>query len=321
MPEVVCLGILVADVLARPVDAFPERGRLTLVDRMELHTGGCAGNTAVGLSRLGISARVIGKIGNDGFGDFYVSVMARERVDAGGIVRDDSANTSSTMVLIHGDGERSFIHYIGANGTLHAEDIDLAQLAGVKLLHVAGALLMPGIDGEPTARILKHAKERGIITSMDTVWDGTGRWMAAIEPALTYLDYFLPSIEEARMLTGVESPEDVAEAFLARGVGVVALKMGEDGCYVATRSGQFRVPAFEVPAIDATGAGDAFAAGFLAGVVKGWSLRETARFANAVGALCTLAIGTTAGIKSMAETQQFMLSTGLRVAKRRPAVR
>ena len=312
MPEVVCLGILVADILARPVDRYPERGRLVLVDRMELHTGGCAGNTAVGLSRTGIPAGVIGKVGNDGFGDFYMSVMAREGVDATGIVRDASVNTSSTMVLIHGDGERSFIHYIGANGALRAEDVSLDRLAGVKVLHVAGALLMPGLDGEPSARILASAKRRGMITCLDTAWDGTGRWMQTLAPCLEHLDYLLPSIEEARMITRAHEPDEIAQVFLSRGVGVVALKMGEDGCYVASRSGRMHVPAFRVDAIDATGAGDAFAAGFIAGVVKGWSLAETARFANAVGALCTLAIGTTAGIRSLDETQQFVASTPLR---------
>jgi sugar/nucleoside kinase (ribokinase family) len=314
MPEVACLGILVADVLARPVDEYPERGRLVLVERMELHTGGCAGNTAVGLSRIGISAGVIGKVGNDGFGDFYLSVMAREGVDAAGIVRDASVNTSSTMVLIHGDGERSFIHYIGANGTLHAEEVRLDQLGGARLLHVAGALLMPGFDGEPTARVLAEARRRGIITCLDTAWDGTGRWMRTLAPCLEHLDYLLPSIEEARMITGADKPGDIARVLLSHGVGVVALKMGEDGCYVASRSESMHVPAFRVPAIDATGAGDAFAAGFIAGVVKGWSLGETARFANAVGALCTLAIGTTAGIRSMEETQRFIAATPVRAA-------
>lgn len=312
MPEVVCLGILVADVLAKPVDHFPERGRLVLVERMELHTGGCAGNTAIGLRRIGIPAGVIGKVGEDGFGDFYLSVMAREGVDYSGIARDRSANTSSTMVLVHGDGERSFIHYIGANAQLRAEEVDLGLLDGARVLHVAGALLMPGLDGEPTASLLQAARARGLVTSLDTAWDSTGRWMKAIAPALPHLDYFLPSIEEARMLTGAHDPADIAEALLACGTGVVALKMGEDGCYVAGRGEKLRVPAFDVATIDATGAGDAFVAGFLAGVVKGWSLRETARFANAVGALCTLAIGTTAGIRSMEETREFMASARLR---------
>jgi len=136
--------------------------------------------------------------------------------------------------------------------------------------------------------------------------------MTALEPALEHLDYFLPSVEEARMLSELNEPVDIAQFFLARGVGVVALKMGEDGCYVASRAEAFCVPAFAVSAMDATGAGDAFAAGFLAGVVKGWSLRETARLANAVGALCTLAMGTTAGIRSMEATLEFMAATPLR---------
>jgi len=157
MPEVMCLGILVADVLARPVDEFPERGRLMLVDRMELHAGGCAGNTAIGLARIGVSAGVIGRVGDDGFGDFLVSVMRREGVEADGIARDQSANTSGTMVMVHGDGERSFIHYLGANGELVAEDVDLDRLAGAKVLHVAGSLLMPKFDGEPTAQVLREA--------------------------------------------------------------------------------------------------------------------------------------------------------------------
>jgi sugar/nucleoside kinase (ribokinase family) len=312
MPEVMCLGILVADVVAKAVDVFPERGKLVLVERMGLHTGGCASNTAIGLARIGISAGIIGKVGNDGFGDFFLSVMEREGVEATAVARDAATNTSATMVLVHGDGERSFIHYLGANAVLRAEDVDPAAFAGARVLHVAGALLMPALDGEPTMRLLLEAKARGLITSLDTAWDSTGRWMELIAPALPHLDYFVPSIEEARMLTRAQAPADIADALLAHGVGVVALKMGEHGCYVASRSQRLRLPAFDVATVDATGAGDAFAAGFLAGIVKGWSLEQTARFANAVGALCVLDIGTTAGIKDLEETLRFMASTRLR---------
>jgi sugar/nucleoside kinase (ribokinase family) len=314
VPEVICLGILVADVIAKPVDVFPGRGKLVLVKQLELHTGGCASNTGIGLARIGISAGVIGKVGNDGFGDFFVKAMQREGIDTANIMREDTAITSATMVLVHGDGERSFIHCLGANAALRLADVDLSALAGSRLLHVAGSLLLPGLDGPPTAQVLKQAKARGLMTSLDTAWDSTGQWMTLIQPSLPYLDYFLPSIEEARMLTGQERPADVAAALLDHGVGVVALKMGQDGCYVAGRAQSVRLPAFDVPTVDATGAGDAFAAGFLAGVLKGWDLEQTARFANAVGALCVLAIGTTAGIKGMEETLEFMASTPLRRA-------
>jgi sugar/nucleoside kinase (ribokinase family) len=312
MVDVVCLGILVADVVAKPVEALPDRGRLLLVDQMELHTGGCAGNTGIGLSRLGVRASVIGKVGRDGFGDFYVARLCKEGLDAEGVVRDDVALTSATMVMVHGDGERSFLHYLGANATLTDADVVMDRLKGAKILHVAGALLMPSFDGEPTARVLKQAKAMGLTTALDTAWDGTGRWMKTMAPCLPYVDVAVPSIEEARMLTGRQEPEAVAQALVDHGIKTVALKMGEQGCYVRTAEGSWRLPAYRIDAVDATGAGDAFAAGFLAGVVKGWDPEKTGRFANAVGALCTLAIGTTAGLRGMEETLEFMNRTPTR---------
>ena len=93
----------------------------------------------------------------------------------------------------------------------------------------------------------------------------------------------------------------------------MALKMGIDGCLVMNSGRQsFRIPAFEVAAVDATGAGDAFAAGFIAGIWKGWTLEETARLANAVGALCVTQVGAAGGLKSLAETLEFMDVAGLR---------
>jgi len=312
MVDVVCLGILVADVVAKPVEAMPDRGKLLLVDQMELHTGGCAGNTGIGLSRLGIRASVAGKVGNDGFGDFYVTRLRKEGLDTQGVVRDGVTTTSATMVLVHADGERSFIHYLGANATLTDADVQTDWLRGAKLLHMAGALLMPRFDGEPMARVLKQARQMGLTTTLDTAWDSTGRWMKTLAPCLPHVDVFLPSIEEARMLTGRQEPGAVAQALMDRGVKTVALKMGEQGCYVRSPEGEWRLPAYRIEVVDATGAGDAFAAGYLAGMVKGWDMEKTGRFANAVGALCTLAIGTTAGIRGLEESLEFMDRTPTR---------
>jgi len=309
MSDVVCVGIIVADVLGRPVEALPARGTLMLVDKMELHIGGCASNTAIGLSRIGISSSVIGKVGKDGFGDFVVKYMQQQGVEVSGVVRDEREFTSATMVLVHADGERSFIHYLGANAALNEENIDFSIIQKARLLHVAGALVLPSLDGEPMARLLKKARAAGLTTALDTVWDAQNRWMKALKPALEFVDYFLPSFEEAKMLTGQETPEEVAAALLDKGVGTVALKLAEQGCYVRTREAEIRAPAYEIQCLDATGAGDAFVAGFLAGVLKGWDLEKTARFANAVGALACLAIGTTNGVRSLEETLEFQENT------------
>ncbi len=132
--------------------------------------------------------------------------------------------------------------------------------------------------------------------------------MSLLEPCLYHLDIFMPSIEEARMVTGREEPPEIADFLLSYGIGTVALKMGEQGSYIRTRDWDMYVPIFEVESIDATGAGDAFAAGFLAGVSKGWGHREAARLASAVGACCVTAMGATAGVKNWQETLSFMNS-------------
>lgn len=310
---IVCLGILVADVVGRPLRAVPDLGRLVLVDEMGLHTGGCALNSATGLARLGLPVEVVGKVGADPFGDFLLRTMAERGIGTQGVSRDLEIGTSATMVMVAPDGERRFVHYIGANARLQLDDVDVALIAGASILHVAGALVLPGLDGQPMAALLQTARSAGVITFLDTVWDDTGRWLDLLGPSLPYTDYFVPSLAEAQALTGLDDPEDVARALLDRGVGTVVLKMGSAGCLVVSGTGgRLRLPAFEVPVIDATGAGDAFVAGFMAGVWLGWSLEQTARLANAVGALCVTGAGASGNVRSLPETLAFIDSAKLK---------
>lgn len=301
MSDVVCLGIFVADVMAKPISEMPERGKLKLFKKMELHTGGCANNTGIGLAKLGIKTACIGKVGNDGFGDFILNVLKKNNVDIKGIKRDRKENTSFTFVMIHPDGERSFFHYLGANATLSYADIDFSIIKKSKLLHVAGTYLMPGFDGKPTMRLLKRTKESGIKTALDTAWNSRGDW-EKILPCLPYVDIFLPSFEEAKMIAKKEDKTEVADFFIKRGVRIIGLKMGEKGCYVKADKGEFQIPSYKVKSLDATGAGDSFVAGFLAGIIKGYELEKCAKLGNAVGACCVQAIGCTTGIKNMKET-------------------
>lgn len=306
---VLCIGIMVADVVGRPVIDVPAPGRLSLVDEMSLHTGGCAVNTATVLARLGIPVEVAGKVGEDAFGDFLVAALARRGIGHGGVRRDPAVGTSATMVMVSPDGERRFVHYIGANARYTAPDVDMAQVEGAAILHVAGSLVLPGIDGHPTAELLRHAQAAGVTTFLDTVWDATGGW-AKMLPCLPYIDYFVPSLPEAQAITGREEPEAVAQALRQHGVGTVALKMGEQGSLVMTQDGVARhLPAFAVDAVDATGAGDCFAAGFIAGVWLGWTLDETQRLANATGALSVMGVGAAGATRDMDGTKVFMATT------------
>jgi sugar/nucleoside kinase (ribokinase family) len=307
---ILCLGILVADVVGRPLRAVPDPGRLVLVDEMSLHTGGCAVNAATALARLGLPVEVIGKVGKDSFGNFVLNALKERNIGTKGIKYDDQVGTSATMVMVGVDGERRFVHFIGANAKLTLEDIDFPMVEAGSILHIAGSLVMPGIDGKPTAELLQRAQRAGVVTFLDTVWDDAGRWMDLLAPCLPFIDYFVPSLPEGKALTGLDDPLQIARSLLQHGVKTVGLKMGEAGCLVLTQSGEeIHQPAYKVDVLDATGAGDAFAAGFIAGVWQAWPLEKTARFANAVGALCVTGLGASDGIRSLPETLAFMENT------------
>ena len=310
MAEVACLGILVADVVGYPIQAFPATGTLATVERMELHVGGCAANTSLALAKLGVQNSILGKIGDDGFGQFLAGTLERHGVSTRGLICDPAQATSATMVAVDGAGERTFLHYPGANAAFTEGDVFWPEIDAAPILHVAGPFLLPRYMGGGNAAVLKRAKAAGKITTLDTVWDATGRWMSVLAPCLPDVDYLLPSWEEARRLTGQETPEAAAQVFLDAGAGAVGLKLGAQGVYVRTAAGEtLRIPAFAVDTVDALGAGDCWAAGFLCGLVRGWDLERTARFANAAGACAVQALGATTGIRSFEATYALALGT------------
>jgi sugar/nucleoside kinase (ribokinase family) len=299
--DVVCLGILVADVICRPVDELPERGTLGLAGEIDLQGGGCALNTASALARFGLRAGVAGKVGADRFGDFVLDLLDERGVDRQAVVRDASTATSATVALVGSDGTRTFLHVPGANGTLRADELDPELLYAGRALHAAGQLVMPALDGEPFAALLAEARRRGLVTSLDTVFDATGRWERVL-PSLEHVDLFTPAVGEAHGITGESDPARAAAWLRGRGVGIVAITLGRDGCYVSGPGFEGHVPAPDVAEVDGTGSGDAFAAGLLHGTLAGWELERSARFACAAGALATTAVGAYAGVRDEAET-------------------
>ena len=302
--DVVCLGILVADVIARPVGELPPWGSLELVEGITLRGGGCALNTSSALVKLGLTAAAAGKVGTDTFGDFLLALLDARGVDRRAVVRDPAGSTSATVVLVRADGERTFLHQPGADGTLTVDELDTDLLFSGRALHIAGALVMDGLDGEPFASLLAEAKRRGLYTSLDTVWDATGRW-SRVEPSLPHLDLAVPGLGEAQAVSGERDPARVAAWFRERGVREIALKMGADGCYGSGEGFEGVVSPVPVTAVDGTGAGDAFAAGVLYGKLAGWSFEDAVRLGGATGALATTAVGAFEGVRTLPETLEY----------------
>jgi len=308
MFDVVCVGILVADAIARTVNCLPDRGKLKTIDRIELYTGGCAVNAAIAMARLGLNTAIIGKIGNDGFGKFMATSLKDEKVNIDGLKIDKAVGTSASVVTVDSTGERSFLHYLGTNAEFEINDINYDIVRDSRMVFVAGTMLMPKFDGIQCAEFLKKAKEMGKYTILDTAWDSKGRWMEVLRPCMEHIDLFMPSVEEAVMLSGKEEPEEIADVFLSMGVKTVVIKLGKNGCFIKDGNGEKHfVPTYtKIKAVDTTGAGDSFCAGFLTGLTKGWSLYECGKFANAVGTHCVMAAGASTGIKSFEETLEFM---------------
>ena len=307
MAHAICLGILVADVIGRPIARVPAPGALELVESITPHLGGCAANTGIGLQRLGVQTAVAGAVGRDAFGEFARTTLNSEGVNTRGVIEKD-APTSATMVLVAPDGERAFLHCVGANAAFGAADFDAQTLRETDLLHIAGHGLMPAFDGAPCAEILRLAKQNGVLTSLDTAGAPDEIWRENLRQTLPHLDYFVPSLHEVRELfPDCATPETLAARLIDAGVETVALKMGERGSYALNRRGQSaRAPIYSTQVVDATGAGDAFAAGFLAASLRDLPLQRCLEIGNAYGALCVSAVGTIAGLGDWMQTLKLV---------------
>lgn len=309
MKKIACVGILVADVMAVPVDKTPEKGQLMQVHGITVHNGGNAMTAALNLNTMGVPSLMIGKVGDDLFGRFLREKLDGSGVDTRGLKIDPQHQTSASVVLSDPSGERSFLHCVGANGTFGLEDIDWSVLEEADAVFVTGSFLMDRFDGEETAAFLKKCQAMGKTTFLDVCWDAKGNWGETLNCCLPYLDYFIPSIDEAKMIAGREDPEEIARIFMDRGVKNVIIKLGSRGSYLRLadwETGKIFPCVPGITAVDTTGAGDSFCSGFLAAFARGEDPERCMEVANATGALCVTARGATTGIRPYEETIKFL---------------
>jgi len=309
MFDIVCVGILVADVIAKPVDTIPGKGLLGLVDSILMFNGGGAMTSAINTSKMGLKSAIVGKIGNDAFGDYCRNVLLSNNVDCTGLVVDETVQTSASVVLSDSDGERTFLHCPGTNNTFSIDDIRWDIIEKAKVVFFTGSFIMDTIDGEQTKIFMQKCKEMGKITALDTAWDPKGRWSSLLFPALPYLDFFMPSKEEAQELAGSSDLDEMSEKFINAGAKTVIIKLGKDGCYLRENiqtKGKIIPPCKDIIPVDTTGAGDCYCSGFFTAFTNDMNLGDCARFANAAGAACVMAQGATTGITSHAQVLDLM---------------
>jgi len=306
--EVFCVGNAVADVLARPVDGLAAPGASQRLEELALGPGGNAVNTAIALARLGVRVALAAPVGEDRLGEILRQSVRAEGVDDSSVITFKGARTAASIVLVDSSGERRLLHYRGASARFSAHQLNWDLVKGSRIFHYASAFALPSFDGAPLVEAMSHARQLGCLTSMNPCWDSGGRWLPLIEPALRYVDYFYPNQEEGQQLTGESEPAGIARRLRGLGVKTVIVKLGARGCYVESPGEAFISPGYAVRPVDTTGAGDCFAAAFLAAICRGGSLAEAARFANAAGALATLGMGGGDSAPTRHQVEEFLQS-------------
>ncbi len=304
--EVYCVGNAVADVLARPVNELAPSGTSQPLEDVALAPGGNSINTAIALARLGVSVRIASAVGNDRFGQFLRDRVRAEGIDDAGLATLPGAKTSTSIVLVESTGERRFLHLRGVSALFSGNNLDWGSAEASRIFHYASALAMPAFDEASLGPAFKRAHTLGCATSINICWDVRGRWLKTLQPALAYTDFIFPNREEGRQLTGESEPAAIAHRLREFGVKSVIVKLGAGGCYVESPEGAFTSPGIAVQPVDTTGAGDCFAAGFLAAICRHQSLPEAARYANATGAFATLGLGAADSAPTAAQLEDFL---------------
>jgi len=304
---VVSLGVHILDILGRHVERIPDGQDIGLIDEIRLTVAGTAAGTAVDLAKLGAKVVAMGAIGEDELGNFVIDSMKRYGIDTTYLRRKRGVQTSATMLPIRPNGERPALHVLGANGELGLADVDFEAIEHADFLHLGGTYLMPKLDGEPTRDVLRFAKEHGVVTTLDMLAIERPDMLEVLEPCLPYVDYFMPGLDEARMICRLDDRPDVIRFFHDRGVGATVFKMGAAGSSIAVPGEkEIRLPAYKVPVVDSTGCGDAYCAGFIVGLSHGWDLERAGRLATAASAQVITGLGSDAGIVDLEQTIRFM---------------
>jgi sugar/nucleoside kinase (ribokinase family) len=313
--EVLCAGIIVADHVCSPVTHVPAAGELVMTEKMLLTIGGCAANAAVDLVKMEVASAVVGRVGADIFGRIVADMLRDHGVDTSALLTTPGADTSQTLIVNVAGQDRRFIHTFGANAELRAADIPLDRVKECKILYLGGYLVMPKIRQEELVPVFAAARQAGAKTVLDVVVPGHGEYLSRLERLLPHVDVFLPNDHEARLMTGEADPAKQAELFHRLGARTAVITMGGDGAVLVTDGVRLRSSVYSVPFVDGSGGGDAFDAGFIYGLLRQMSPEDCLRLASALGASCVRAIGTTPGVFTRSECEEFLRKNALRIER------
>ena len=318
--DYVSVGFFTFDCLGWPFEGVPEGGGTYLIDDLTIAVSGAAGAAVIISAMHGNSCLAVGGLGKDLMGDWVKMRVESFGIDVSGLQSISGVPTSSSIVTTRRDGSRPALHMKGATGAFVVDPADFDQVTDTKVFHLGGVGLMDAMDGPRNAALIRHARERGAITTVD-VFAGSAADLPDVEAVLPWTDYFIPSIEEAEALSGISDLDRMAEFFLSKGVGACIFTMGADGAYFRDKNGtSFVVPAYDIPVKCTCGCGDSFNAGLGTALIRGFDAQDAVRFAQATSAMTAMGLGSQGGLRSFAETLEFAQTAPTRASTKTMAI-
>jgi len=289
--DLICIGTALVDSIIRGFDPEPVSASGFRAESGSLNVGGEAVNEAMAAAKLGAKTGIYCSLGTDDAGDMIVGALGRCGVDTGRILRDAQHPTPVTTMFVNADGTRKSITNGAHSHNFHPER-DNARFTDARAIILGSLFRAPFDDPKIIAAVLHAAKAAGQLVFADTKLPNF-RFLTLedLRDSLPLIDYITPNEDEARYYSGKDTPNEMTDVFLSYGVKNVVIKLGAAGCYFKNAETSIRLPACDIQAVDATGAGDNFVAGFASELLRGAAVEDALRFANACGAICASAVG------------------------------
>lgn len=296
--DLICIGTALVDSLIRGFDPNPISAAGYRAASGTLSVGGEAVNESMAAAKLGLKTAILCSLGQDDAGDMVAGALARSGADTSLIIRSAESATPVTTMFVNDDGTRKSITNAAHRYNFHPEKYT-ERFTNARAVILGSLFRAPFDDPAIIHAVLNAAKESGELVFADTKLPNF-RFLslADIRESLPLIDYITPNEDEARHYTGKKDPEEMADVFLGLGVKNVIIKLGGKGCYFKNETISLHLPPCNITAVDATGAGDNFVAGFASEILRGADPLTALHFANACGAICTTAVGAGTALKS-----------------------
>lgn len=303
--DIVYIGTSLVDVIVQGFDHKPVSASGFRAESCSINVGGEAVNGVITAAKLGARASVLCHLGRDLEGDMVVSALEKYGVSTNCIVRDEHPTPVTTM-LVDADGSRKSITNLAHKHNFHPE-MYLDCLKGAKAVVLGSLFRAPFDDPAIVKAVVEYAHENGILVFADTKIPNFAKiTLDDLKDSLPYIDYITPNEDEGRFFTGETEPEKMANVFLEKGVKNVIVKLGGKGCLFKNSEQTIRLDAYDINAVDTTGAGDNLLAGFVCEILRGKNIEDALTFANACGAICSTAVGAITAIKNKEQIETFI---------------